>query len=75
MLKFQNTIKIINIFVMIKKIFRLLKNPHLYLENLQSRFVNKNKTKLLHEAKNFLSKRDIQNIFHQALKLKLNLII
>ena len=59
MLKFQNTIKIVNIFVMIKKIFRLLKNPLPYLENLQSRFVNKNKTKLLHEAKIFLSKRDI----------------
>ena len=63
MLKFQNTIKIINIFVMIKKIFRLLKNPHPYLENLQSRFVNKNKTKLLMRQKIFLSKRDIKIFF------------
>ena len=56
---------------MIKKIFRLLKNPHPYLENLQSRFVNKNKTKLLYEAKNFFIEKGYLKYFSSGSKTEI----
>jgi len=56
---------------MIKKIFRLLKNPLPYLENLQSRFVNKNKTKLLYEAKNFFIEKGYLKYFSSGSKTEI----
>ncbi len=42
-----------NFTFMIQKIFRLLKNPRPYLENIQSRYTNKKRTELLYKAKSF----------------------
>lgn len=56
---------------MIQKIFRFLKNPIPYLENMQSRFIKKNKSKRLYEAENFFIEKGYLKYFSSGSKTEI----